>query len=47
MRHDAQNDYAGVVVLMGSNLSEHQAELIADHFQSATFLIDPDGKQEI
>ena len=27
---------------MGSSVSEQQPELIADHFQSATFLIDPD-----
>lgn len=37
-----QHGYPGVVALMGSNLTEAQAELIADHFQSATFLIDPD-----
>ena len=37
-----QHGYSRAVALMGSNLSDIQAELIAEHFQSATFLIDPD-----
>ena len=37
-----QSGYHGVVALMGSNLSDHQAEMISEHFQTATFLIDPD-----
>lgn len=37
-----QHGYPCVVALMGSNMSDHQAELIAEHFQSAKFLIDPD-----
>jgi DNA primase len=36
-----QHDYPAVA-LMGSNLSEAQATLIEDHFQQATFVLDPD-----
>ena len=36
-----QHNY-NLVALMGSNLSLVQAELLVDHFQVATFIIDPD-----
>ena len=37
-----QHGHTCAVALMGSALSDVQAELIAEHFQSVTFLIDPD-----
>jgi len=37
-----QNGYRCVVALMGSNLSEAQAELLVNEFETATFLLDPD-----